>query len=165
MRVSRGKDFETEIRKAFSECHDISLDRFLDPMAGYAGVRNICDFGIFKCPYQYYLECKAFSGNTLNFQSGITQNQWDGLLEKSSIPGVMAGILIWFIEHDRTVFVPIQELKRLRDSGAKSLNIKDILEDKVIYTDFPGTKKRIMFTYDARAFMHEMKKKAIKHWR
>jgi len=158
MKVSRGKDFENEIRKAFLEHDDISLDRFPDPMAGYAGIRNICDFGVYKKPFQYYFECKAFSGNTLNFKSGITKDQWEGLLEKAPIPGVMAGVIIWFIEHDITAFVPIQELKRLKDSGAKSLNIKDITENEVDYILVPGKKKRIMFTYDAASFIDKMTK-------
>lgn len=162
MKVSRGKDFENEIRKAFLEHSDISLDRFPDPMAGYAGIRNICDFGVYKKPFQYYFECKAFSGNTLNFKAGITKDQWEGLLEKAPIPGVMAGIIIWFIEHDITAFVPIQELKRLKESGAKSLNIKDITENEVDYVLVPGKKKRIMFTYDAASFIDEMTKK---EWR
>ena len=42
----------------------------------------------------------------------ITKDQWDGLVEKSKIPGVVAGIIVWFIDHDTTTFVPIQELKR-----------------------------------------------------
>lgn len=162
MRVSRGKDFENEIRKAFSQHGNISLDRFPDPMAGYAGIRNICDFGVYKYPNKYYFECKAFSGNTLNFKSGITKDQWEGLLDKAPIPGVMAGIVIWFIEHDITVFVPIQELKRIRDAGAKSLNIKDITENKVDFVEVPGKKKRIMFTYDAALFIKNMNNK---NWR
>lgn len=164
MGVSRGKDFEDEMKKAFTKHSDISLDRFPDPVAGYAGIRNICDFGVYKYPFQYYFECKAFSGNTLNFSSAITKDQWDGLVEKAEIPGVVGGIIVWFIEHDITAFVPIQELKRIRADGAKSLNIKDIKENKVIHFTVPGRKKRIFYEYDADAFITKLKKWAMKYW-
>ena len=164
MKVSRGKQFEEAIKAAFIKHSDISLDRFPDPMAGYAGIRNICDFGVYKYPFQYYFECKAFSGNTLNFSSAITKDQWDGLVEKAEIPGVVAGIIVWFIEHDITAFVPIQELKRIRADGAKSLNIKDIKENSVIHFTVPGRKKRIFYEYDADAFITKLKKWATEYW-
>ncbi len=157
MKVSRGKDFENEIRQAFLRQRDISIDRFPDPMAGYAGIRNICDFVVYRYPFQYYFECKTISKNTLNFKSGITKNQWEGLIEKSDISGVLAGIIVWFIDHDETVFVPILELKRIREEeGAKSLNIKDINQNKVIFVRVPGEKRRILFTYDARIFLNRI---------
>ena len=157
MGVNRGKQFEDAIKKAFLKHPDISFDRFPDPMAGYMGVRNICDFGVYRYPFKYYFECKAFSGNTLNFKSAITKDQWNGLREKSSVVGVIAGVLVWFIDHDITVMVPVQELVRLRDEGAKSLNIKDIKENKVTHFIMPGRKKRVFFDYDAGEFLKEVK--------
>ena len=165
MGVSRGKDFENVIKKAFEKHSDISIDRFPDPMAGYAGIRNICDFGVYRYPFQYYFECKAFSGNTLNFKSAITKDQWNGMMKKAKIPGVIAGVIVWFIEHDITAFVPIQELKRIRDEGAKSLNVKDIKEAKVKHFVVPGRKKRIFYDYDADTFIRNVKKWAIEYWR
>lgn len=158
MKVSRGKDFENLIKKSFEKHCDISIDRFPDPMAGYMGIRNICDFGVYRYPFKYYFECKAFSGNTLNFKSAITKDQWSGLIEKSSVIGVIAGVMVWFIDHDITVMVPMQELVRLRDKGAKSLNIKDIRENKVIHFEIPGKKKRVFFDYNAGEFLKDVNK-------
>ena len=45
---NRGKQFEQVIKDAFLKIPDVSIDRLYDPMAGYAGVKNICDF-IKKC--------------------------------------------------------------------------------------------------------------------
>lgn len=170
MKVNRGKNFENEIRKAFSKYSNISLDRFPDPMAGYAGIRNICDFGVYRYPFQYYFECKAISGNTLNFTSSITKDQWAGLIEKSKIPGVIAGVIVWFIDYDITVFVPIEELKRIRDAGAKSLNIKYLatgnpLNDKeVLNFKLPARKKRVLFEYDAETFLDNIYNWGSKKW-
>ena len=35
--------------------------------------------------------------------------EWNG--GESENPGVIAGVIVWFIEHDITAFVPIQEPK------------------------------------------------------
>lgn len=146
MGQNRGKQFETVFKKSCEKCPGVSIDRFPDPSAGYAGIRNVCDFVVYCYPYQFYFELKSFYGNTLNF-SNITDNQWTGLLEKSKIPGVTAGIIAWFIDHDITVFVPIDELQMLNDKGRKSLNIKDIKECEVNYIEIPGKKRRVLFDY------------------
>lgn len=163
MAVGRGKDFEKEIRAAL-QLPDVSLDRFPDPMAGYAGIRNICDFGTYQYPFQCYFELKQRKGNTLNFSSDITKDQWEGLQEKAMIPGVVAGYIVWFIEHDITTFVPAQELKRLQEQGAKSLNVKDIQDNRVQHILVDGHKKRIMFSYDGQSFLKKLKQWATDYW-
>lgn len=157
MSVNRGKDFEEAIKFGFRGIKGVSLDRIPDPMAGFMGVRNIADFCVYQYPYQYYFECKAVGKNTLNFKSGITENQWRGLFEKSRIHGVIAGFLVWFIDHDITVFVSIQELYRLNTFGAKSLNIKDIKSGKVSYYKVPAKKKRVLYTYDGAELLQALK--------
>ena len=161
MAVNRGKQFEDEIESAFKKCSEASIDRLNDPAAGYAGVRNICDFVVYSYPFQYYFECKSCYGNTLSIYSknpdnrygAITNNQWEGLVEKSVIPGVEAGVIVWFIDHDITAYVPIEMLAGLRLSGAKSLNIKDIVNTNVPHIRVPGRKKRVLFEYDGYEFL------------
>jgi penicillin-binding protein-related factor A (putative recombinase) len=154
MGVNRGKDFEDCIREACESIPDTSVTRLLDPQAGYAGVRNICDFIVYKYPTQYFLECKSIKGNTLNFKSDITKNQWDGMLEKSAIHGVVAGVIVWFIDHDKTIFVPIQDLEEMRIAGHKSFNVTS--EYSTYYYHLEGKKKRIYFEYDMKNFFEEI---------
>lgn len=156
MGINRGKQFEDAVYKAFSKVPNVSIDRLMDPMAGYAGIRNICDFIVYKKPFEVYVECKSLYGNTLNFKSGITKNQWDGLLEKSKIEGVFAGVLVWYIDHDFTAFVPISELQWLKEQGDKSLKYYDIINRGLKYTLFPGKKKRVLFDYDAGEFLKNL---------
>ena len=150
--MSRGKKFEAAVREAFEKCPEVSVDRLPDPTGGYAGVRNICDFVFYRYPFLLFVECKVQQGNTLNFKGRITENQWGGLLEKSKIPGVIAGVMVWFVDHDKTVFVPIQELAYIRDIQQKkslsALNLGD-----VNHLTLEGRKKRIFFDYDARTFL------------
>lgn len=153
-KVNRGKDFEERIRAAFESVHNCSVDRLHDQMSGFAGSSNICDFIIYRKPHQLYLECKACYGNTLNFHN-ITDNQWKGLLEKSKIDGVIAGVVVWFIDHDETVFIPIQALNNSRENGAKSVNIRTAQREfGMNYIPLSGQKKRIFFDYYAEEFLN-----------
>lgn len=164
MAVNRGKQFEDLFRQGIEELDNISLDRFPDPMAGFLGVRNICDFGLYKCPFQYYIECKTLTGNTLNYKSAITENQWQGLQDKSKLQGVNAGVLVWYMSWDITVFVNIKDLTEHRAGGAKSLNIKDLHQDKVSYVELEGRKKKVFFDYNFKGFLGKLEATAIKSW-
>lgn len=156
MAINRGKEFEHEIYKALSKVPNVSIDRYPDPMAGFAGIRNICDFGVFRAPNFVYIECKSKHGNTLNFKNDITEGQWNGLLEKSVVTGVFAGVIVWFIDHDITAFVPIQELQRLKDEGAYSLNVKDLKEGNVQNVPISGRKRQIFYTYEGDKFLDDL---------
>ena len=150
MAVNRGKQFEEKIRTAFESVPDTTVTRLLDPQAGFAGVRNVCDFIVYHYPHQFYIECKSCYGNTLPF-SNITQNQWEGLLKVSNVVGVVAGVIVWFIDHDETLFVPIQVLQELKDAGEKSVNINKI--DRAKCYKIPSTKKRVLCDYDMQWFV------------
>ena len=155
MSVNRGKDFENVIKKAFEKVDGVSIDRLHDQMTGYKVTSaNICDFIVYKKPDEYYIECKSVHGNTLPF-SNITQNQWNGLLDKSKIEGVCAGIICWFVDKDVTIFVPIQTLERLKQDGNKSIRY-DL--EMFTVTQLKGKKKRVFFEYDMEDFFIQMNK-------
>ena len=156
-----GKEFEKCIEKSLAPY--TSIDRLFDPVGGYSGIRNICDYTCYKYPNNYYLECKCTYDNTLNFKSAITEDQWQGLLNKSKYYGVLAGFCIWFISYDVTVFVPIQEMERLKQDGKKSLNIKD-LTDVLIFFNIPGAKKRVYFDYNGNEFLTSLRNLANYYW-
>ena len=158
MAENRGKSFESRIREASESVEDVELIRLYDPVGGLAGIDNICDFIIYKYPYEYLVECKSCHGNTLSIFSNdpkkkygaISNKQWEGLLEASPKKGVVAGVMMWFIDHDITVFIPIKELARLRNKGDKSVNIRTMNFKEYIIIE--GRKKRVFFDYDLREF-------------
>lgn len=163
-KTNYGKAFEENIRDAFWRIEDVSVTRLLDPQAGYAGVRNVCDFIVYKYPTQFFIECKSCRGNTLSISSNdpkkmygaITNRQWIGMLEQSAVRGVVAGVMVWFIDHDITAFIPIQKLEYYRTvKGCKSINVKMIDDD---WTIIDGKKKRIMFDYDVNNFLQKFTK-------
>lgn len=162
--INRGKQFETIIKQSFLSVPNVSIDRLHDQTTGFVNSANICDFIVYKKPYEYYIECKSVHGNTLPF-ANISQVQWQGMFEKSQIHGVYAGVICWWIDKDVTAFIPIQLLDELRNSDKKSIRydfIKDYCNDenellvkRLKPIEIVGKKKRVFFEYDMYAFFKE----------
>ena len=161
MAVNRGKQFEAIIRKGFEALPFVAIDRVHDATSGFMGIKNYCDFIVYRKPNIYYLECKAIHGNTLNFASHITETQWSGLLERSKIEGVGAGLLVWFIDHDQTYYFDIRILHDLADRGYKSVNVTQIAPQGHYKILLKGWKKRVFYEYDMIDFLHRLE--AIYH--
>ena len=144
MPVSLGKKFEEHFSTQLEDAA-ICFDRFKDDTAGYKGIRNICDFSVFFNGYLFYIECKSIHGKTFNY-ANLTDNQYTGLLDKCEYDKVIAGVLIWFIDCDVTVFVPITVIKQHKEllnyKSFKSYEIPDMC------TIFEGKKLRKFFKYD-----------------
>ena len=151
MAVSRGKKFEDVVRASFEKVSDVSIDRLHDQTTGFKGSQNICDFIVYREPYEYYFECKSVHGNTLPF-SNITETQWNGLLEKSKIEGVFAGVICWWIDRDVTKFIPIYLLDMIKVNGGKSIRYDFTLFDRDLCTEIRGKKKRVFFDYNMDRF-------------
>ena len=147
-----GKKFEDVIREAFEKVPGVSIDRLHDQTTGWKGSSNICDFIVYREPYEYYFECKSVHGNTLPFRN-ISATQWNGLLEKSFIEGVTAGIICWWADKDTTKFIPIQTLQKLLNSGNVSYRYD---WDSYDVVEIKGKKKRVFFDYDMEAFLDEI---------
>lgn len=153
---NRGKQFEAIIRKSFEKIKDVSIVRLPDQMGGYLGAKNICDFIVYKYPHEYYIECKTVKGNRLPY-SNISEAQWQGLLEKSKIKGVYAGVLCWWIDKDVTMYIPIQELQINKELGYKSVPW-DAQHPNIV--ELQGKKKRTYYDYDMKDFFKEVTKYA-----
>ena len=160
MSVNRGKKFENVIKEAFEKVSNVSIDRLHDQTTGFKGSQNICDFIVYREPYEYYFECKSVHGASLPF-SNITETQWNGLLQKSQIEGVFAGVICWWVDKDITKFIPIQTLQELKSLGYKSVRHDAGIPDYLNYTDseycmveIDGKKKRVFFDYDMEEFLN-----------
>lgn len=147
---NRGKQFEQHIREAFLKVPNCSVDRLHDQTTGFKGSSNICDFIVYKEPYEYYLECKSCHGNTWNF-GNLTDNQYKGLNEKSVIQGVYAGVLVWWVDWDVTIYFPIEYIKLLKEHGFKSLKFTNAEGIPV-----NGVKKRVFFDYDMKMLLEDI---------
>ena len=153
MAVNRGKKFEQVVRESFERVPGVSIDRLNDNTAGFKGIAGICDFIVYKEPYEYYIECKSVHGASLPF-SNITDTQWNGLLEKSKIEGVFAGVICWFIDKDVTKFIPIQLLQKMKYNGGKSVRYDIIASSGYFIIEIKGKKKRVFYDYDMEEFLN-----------
>jgi hypothetical protein len=124
-------------------------------MNGFAGSANISDFIMYKYPYEYYIECKSVHGNTLPL-SNISKNQWDGLIEKSKIDGVFAGVICWWIDKDVTKFISAEELNMCKRNDYKSIRVDHESFCVDGFIDIEGKKKRVFFEYDMEQFFKTM---------
>ena len=162
-----GKGFEDAVRESFEKIPNVSIDRIPDQLSKFKGSTNICDFVVYKYPTQFYIECKSVHGNTLSiysvpkkgkdgklhgFHGDIRDNQWDGLIEKSKINGVVAGILCWWVDYDETWFIPMWLLADAYVNGDKSINLRHPY-CQGYWTHIYGTKKRVYFDYDMRPLL------------
>ena len=156
MSENYGKRFESVIRKAFEKVPNVSIDRLHDQTNGFRGSQNICDFIVYREPYEYYFECKSVRRASLPFVN-ITDTQWNGLLEKSQIEGVFAGVICWWIDKDRTAFISIYVLQYMRENGAKSFPCS-LLDTRITdwegVVEIKGKKKRVFFDYDMEEFLN-----------
>lgn len=138
-----GKKAEEKIKQWLDKPENgYSFDRFYDQMTGYFMTsRNICDFVCYKYPNQYYIESKATYEDRFNF-SMLTETQHDGLLQKSTIPGVYGLVIVLFATYQKAFILDIRDIKKLEDNDKKSLNIKKIDKWSIPYTEIPTIPSR-----------------------
>lgn len=152
MAVNRGKDFEAVVKDAFEKIPETHVYRIPDQVTYKVGSKNPCDFLVYHAPILYAIECKATNKPSLPF-SNITEYQWSELLKMAEVRGVVAGILCWYVNNDRTIFIPIHFLETLKQNGAKSIRYD--ADDKSII-NIPGKKKRVFWEYQMDALFQSI---------
>lgn len=142
MPYNYGKQFEQKFKEDISKIEGLTIDRLYDTTNGYSHITNICDFICYKFPNIFYAEIKSTAGNTFHL-SGL--KQYEKLLTKKDIKGVIAGAVIWFYEKDKVVFCSIKNIEQLKQNGNKSIHIE---KDKNFFIEIPSVKKRVFMDSD-----------------
>lgn len=151
MAVNRGKSFETKFKADWERTIPGStIDRIYDSVSGYKTVSNISDFIGYRFPIIFYLECKSTQENTFNFAK---LTQYDKLVTKVGIHGVRAGVILWFIKHDRVLYVPVSTITKMKEDGLKSVNIRTIDTSGYNFYDIPSRKLRVFMESDYSVLM------------
>ena len=146
MADSKGKKFEERFLEDWKETMpDSSIDRIYDSVSGYKSISNISDFIAYKLPNIFYIECKTTKDSTFNFHK---LTQYDKLVEKVGISGVRAGVLIWFYNFDRVLYVPIKTISKMKEDGLKSVNINKIDSSDYRFYNIPSRKLRVFMKSD-----------------
>lgn len=143
-----GKKHEKNVEAWLTHPEDgFLMTRIPDQMTGFYKVsRNIADYYLYKCPNLYYIECKATYEDRFDF-SMLTQDQHDGMLEASKVNGVHGYVIVLFQTYKRSFIIDINDIKKLEDSGKKSLNIKKIAKWNIPYVEIetiPNNRKGIL---------------------
>lgn len=155
-----GKNFEDDVIRSVAENKQLSLYRLYDTTGGRAGVKNISDFIAYKYPHEYYLELKSTKENRLNFKA-ITDKQYNGLLEKSKIKGIYAGIIINYREIEKTYFVEINTIRNMREMGGKSISSEYASK---VGVEMRGIKRVTRFRYDLEELLTNIPKEVGRPW-
>lgn len=123
-------------------------------MSGFKHMSNISDLIFYKFPFICYGEIKSHKGNTFPL-SNLTQ--YEKLLAKKGIKGVRAGVILWFIDHDKVLWVPIETFEKLRKEDKKSVNVKMDYEEYNII-EIPSQKRRVFLDSDYSILFMEWNK-------
>ena len=140
------KNFEDKVLEDFLKIDGATGDRIYDTTNGFRGISNVCDCICYKYPQMFYLECKTTKGNTFPLKN---LTQYDKLITKKGVKGVVAGAVIWFYEHENCIiFVPITTFEKLKTDGQKSYNVKYIGGEDYPCIRIPSIKKRVYYDSD-----------------
>lgn len=142
-----GKQFEQKFAQDMRSVPGVSIDRIYDVTYGYKSISNVSDFVVYKYPEIFYMEVKSIHGNTFPL-TNLTQ--YEKLKAKMGIKGVRAGVTIWYVDHSRVIYVPIGTIKRMREEGLKSVNIRTIDDTDYEFINIPSVKKRVFMDSDYR---------------
>lgn len=156
---NRGKKFEKNFEMNWKNSFPNTLVfRIQDQQSGYAGSTNPCDFICFPNNGKLYMiEVKSTHKNTFSIAKRYDTDkgkyvydfrQYPELVEYCKYENVVVGVVIWYEDHDKIIFVPIQEVTKMMNDGLKSINVKMIEDSLYNIVEIPSKKKRVYLESD-----------------
>ena len=159
MSTSRAKKFEDIVHECWDKTVGTWIYRLYDVMNGNRGVRNISDFIAYKRPLMYILEVKSIQTNTFpcNFR------QYDDMkrLYERHIDGIEIGVIVWFIDHRKVVYIPIETFIKLVEDGKKSFNIKMLESNEYDHIVIDSVIQRVYPLLDFKSFVKKIEEKHL----
>ena len=146
MAINRGKQFEEKLKSDFQKVCGSLIYRIPDQVNGHKTTsQNPCDFFGYVKPLMFMIEAKSINGNTFPITNFI---QYERMRSYRNIPGLRRGVVIWFTEKDKVIYVPVITIEKMLKDGKKSVNIRTIAEDGYDYVEIPSIKKRVFLDSD-----------------
>ena len=143
MAKNYGKEFEAKFKEDFLKLENSTIDRLYDVTTGYKSITQVADYIGYVYPNIFYCECKSHKGASIPI-GNITQ--YDKLKNKVGIPGVRAGVILWLIEKDKVLYIPMSTVKQLKEQGEKSIGIRHLGLYNI--KEIPSIKKRVFMDSD-----------------
>jgi hypothetical protein len=150
MAVNRGKQWEAKLKEDFSKMSGAYIYRVPDQLGGLKGQTGICDFIAYKFPKIFFIEAKTILGNTFPLTNFT---QFDKLMSIPNNQGVHRGVMLWFQDHQRVLYVPLLTIAKMKQDGKKSVNIRTIDSDGYEYLNIPSVQKRVFLDSDYSVMM------------
>lgn len=139
--VNYGKLWEQKVMEDFSKLPGATIDRLHDLTTGFKTTsRNVADAIGYVFPLHFYIECKCCHGNTFPLSNYI---QYDKMIHKVGIPGVRAGVILWWVDHKKVAYIPTATFSKLKEDGKKSVNIKMLSDGTYNIIEIPSETKRV----------------------
>lgn len=156
-----GKKFEERFRLDWKRCFpNTFVFRLQDQMSGYKETsQNPCDFLCFPGDALFMIECKAHKGLSIPFS---VIPQYERLLEYKNISKVFPGVVVWFYEKDKIIWVSIEEMEKMVKDGEKSIGLR-MIDAKKSYKkmynilEIPSKKLRTFMESDYNYLVNKIK--------
>ena len=147
-----GKQFEQKVRDNFKASFPQGyILRLADQQSGYLNTSsNPADFLGYNYPYLFLLEAKSIQTPSFPFSN---LRQYEKLIQAAYLPGVRAGVVMWFVDLDLVWYVPIVTIKKMKDNQLKSLNPKKLDRDTYPVWPLPSVKLRTFMNSDYQLLM------------
>lgn len=146
--MNPGKSFEEDFKNSCLRPNvacQVSIDRLKDTQSGMRGDTTICDFIVYRKPYQHYFELKSYHAQSIPIDA-IRPHQLKGLLAKSVIRGVSAGVLLNYrVPVNKVLYMPITAIDRMISSGTRSIHHTDAIHFGI---ELLGELKRTRYEYN-----------------
>lgn len=140
--INRGKQWEKRFEADWRRCYpDGVVIRIPDQMSGFKNSsKNLCDYICFDGTHLYLNECKTITGNTFP-ATGFTQ--LEALLPYCDCHNIRAGVIIWYSQHNKVIYVPAKAFKQAIADGLKSININKTDFTRYRILEIPSITKRV----------------------
>lgn len=119
-----GKKWENKFLATFEKQFPEKLIyRLPDQQSGYAGEggSNPCDFLCYPGNCVLMVECKAVKGASINFSE---IRQYEKMRDYKGLYKTFIGVLVWFYEKDKIIWVSIEEMEKMVNDGEKSIGLR-----------------------------------------
>ena len=93
----------------------------------------------------YLIETKSHKGNTFPFSAF---SQYDKMIQYVGSPDIRVGVVIWMMDHDKVIYLPVKSVEHMKRDNKKSFNIKDLEGDTYKIIPLKSTKKRVFLDTD-----------------
>ena len=144
--MNKGKAFEKRFQQDWSKMPGAFVLRLPDQQSGYYGTSaNPCDFICYQYPNMFLLELKSHGGNTFPFSA---LRQYDKLVSYIGFNGIKVGVILWLYDHNKVLYIPIEEFKKLATDGKKSFNIKYLETQEYKCYELPSVQLRTYMSTD-----------------